>query len=83
MNTNKVHQDFKASQWKLETPYLFEKKKWPTSCTELPFQRWDVQARSNRIHSCLLLHKYPEKAMLATLHMNYTTALVKIKELTV
>lgn len=27
MNTNKVHQDFKTSQWKLETPYLSKQRK--------------------------------------------------------
>lgn len=32
---------------------------------------------------CLLLHKYPGKAKLARLHMQYTTALVRMKEQTV
>lgn len=48
-----------------------------------PFWKMGCSGKKKQYTPCLLLHKYPEKATLAMLHIEYNTALVKMKELTV
>lgn len=83
MNTNKVHKDFKTSQWKLENPYLSEEKKLVNIMYLTPFSKMGCSGKKYQYTLRLLFHKYPEKAMMAMLHRHYTTALARMKELTV